>query len=310
VSRGTSDNPDMPGPKFLVDTTDMAIKESKRCVQKWHGRGNGRIRVGISPGLPPWGTHELLHQVRDLATELKLQLSVHVSETPREVEESKKMYGLRPIELMNSLDFLGPDVLCVHCVWLSDREIRILAAKNAAVSHNPTSNMYLASGPSPIHRLVEAGVTMSLGLDGAASNNNQDMVELMKMAVLLNKVSTLDPTSMTAERVLEMATIGGAKALGIDNEVGSLEKGKKADIAIANLKNLATTPINRPYSQLVYCANGSVIDTVMVDGKILMEGRKILAFDEKELMNKTQETADNLLKRSGKEELRTKPWRL
>jgi 5-methylthioadenosine/S-adenosylhomocysteine deaminase len=309
VSRGTSDNEKMPAPKFLVETTERAIKETKRCFERWNGRGNGRIRVGASPGLPPWGTHELIRQVRDLATDLKLPISVHAAETQREVEESKKMYGLRPVELMNSLNFLGPDVLCVHCVWLTDREIRILAARKAAVSHNATSNMYLASGASPIHRLTEAGVTVSLGLDGAASNNNQDMVELMKMTALLNKVSTLDPTSTTAERVLEMATIDGARALGLESEVGSLEKGKKADIAIANLKTLATTPINRPFSQLVYCANGSVIDTTIIDGKILMEGRKLLQFDEEEVIQKTQETADKLLQRAGKTDLRTRPWR-
>jgi 5-methylthioadenosine/S-adenosylhomocysteine deaminase len=309
VSRGTSDNTSMPAPKFLVEDTEKAVKESKRLAEKWNGKGDGRIRFGISPGLPPWGTNELLHRVRDLATKLKLPLSVHTSETQREVEESKKMYGVRPVELMNSLGFLGPDVLCIHCVWLSDREIRILAATDTKVSHNPTSNMYLASGPSPIHRLREAGVTVSLGLDGAASNNNQDMVELMKMAVLLNKVSTLDPTSMTAEAAIEMATINGARALGIEKETGSIQKGKKADIAIANLKNLATTPINRPYSQLIYCANGSIIDTTIANGKILMENRRILGMDEEEVIRRTQKTADGVVQRSGKMHLRTRPWR-
>ncbi|HJX22876.1 MAG TPA: amidohydrolase family protein, partial [Candidatus Bathyarchaeia archaeon] len=266
-------------------------------------------RVGLAVELPPWGTIELLRRHRALANELKLPLSLHVAETQKDIEECRRVSGLRPVELLNSLGFLGPDVLCVHCVWLSDREIRILAATDTKVSHNPTSNMYLASGPAPIHRLTQAGVTVSLGLDGAASNNNQDMIELMKMAVLLNKVSTLDPTSMTAEAAIEMATINGARALGINHQTGSLEKGKKADIAIANLKNLATTPINRPYSQLIYCANGSIIDTTIANGKILMENRKILAFDEQEIIQKTQETADNLIQRAGKEELRKRPWR-
>jgi 5-methylthioadenosine/S-adenosylhomocysteine deaminase len=310
LSRGTSDNFEMDAPKSLFEDVDKAVSESWRHYRRWNLAGKGRIRFGLSLDLPPWGTKNLVAQFRELASELKVPMSVHVAETRKDVEESRKLYGLGPVELMDSLNFLGPDVLCVHCVWLSEREIEILAARGASVSHNPTSNMYLASGISPVHRLIGAGITVGLGLDGAASNNNQDMVELMKMAVLLNKVSTLDPTSMTAERVLEMATIGGAKALGMDSEVGSIEKGKKADIAVANLKNLATTPINRPYSQLVYCANGSIVDTVLVDGKILMEGRKILAFDEKEVISKTQETADNLLKRSGKKELRTKPWRL
>jgi len=304
VARGFMDTDEAKIVPFLIEEGETALKRSEEFVRRWNGAADKRIHISLAPGPPPWGSPELLKDAKELANKLKVGVQLHIAETLDEVKIVKSLFRKRPIEFLNTLGILDPELLAVHCVWATDKEIRMLKATDSKVSHNPTSNMYLASGVAPVPRIIKAGVTVGLGTDGAASNNNLDMFEAMKFAVLLHKVHNLDPTIIAAEKVLEMATIEGARALGLEKDIGSLELGKKADITIVNIKQLNTSPINRAFSQLVYCANGSNADTVIIDGKILMENRQITVTDEQQVIKRAQEQADDLVKRSGVEYLR------
>ncbi|MBS7648823.1 MAG: amidohydrolase [Candidatus Bathyarchaeia archaeon] len=308
VSRGFLDTDAAGIVPNLVEKKEDALKRSEEFARNWNGKGNGRIHIGLAPGPPPWGSPELLAGTRELSNRLGLPIAIHIAETLDEVESVKSLHKMRPIEFLNKVGILGPDVLAVHCVWLSDREIRILKGTGTKVSHNPVSNMYLASGIAPVTRMLEANIVVGLGTDGAASNNALDMFETMKVAALLQKVSNLDPTALTAEKVLEMATIDGAKALGLESEIGSIEVGKKADLIIVDLKKMNTTPINRVVSQLVYCAKGENVDTAIVDGNVIMEGRKLTKVDELSLIEKVQKISDRLSERSGIRHLRDRKW--
>jgi 5-methylthioadenosine/S-adenosylhomocysteine deaminase len=205
---------------------------------------------------------------------------------------------------------LGPDVLLVHCVYLTNREIRVCKDLDVKVSHNPVSNMYLSSGVAPIPRMIETGITVGLATDGAASNNSQDMIETLKFCALLHKVDTLDPTIITAEKVLEMATIDGARALGLEDEIGPLEIGKKADLFIFDpLSSPKSVPLHHPVSTLVYSSSEENIKTVIIDGKVVMEDGVIQTADEEKVLRSAQKVAEDLAKRAGTSGLVRRPWR-
>ena len=200
----------------------------------------------------------------------------------------------------------------VHCVHLNHEDILRAARHDLKVSHNPVSNMYLSSGIAPIPEMLAAGVTVGLGVDGAASNNGQDMIELMKTTALLQKVGTLDPTVITAEKVLEMATIDGARAVGLEHEIGSLEVGKKADFVIFDpFRNPKAVPLHNPVSTLVYSSTMENIESVAVDGEfVLLEGRFTMIDDERALLGEAQRVAEDLCERGGiTNRLAGHPWR-
>jgi len=220
---------------------------------------------------------------------------IHISETKEEAEQIKAQYDMSPVELLDDLGFLGANVLAAHCIWLSPEDIQILKKNDVKVVHNPTSNMKLASGIAPIPELLGAGVTVGLGTDGCASNNTLDMFHEMKMAALLHKVHKLDPTAIPAQKALEMATVDGARSVGLDT--GVIAEGKKADIIIVDMNKPHLTPRHDPISHLVYCAKGSDVSTTIVDGKILMEDYQVKIFDEAEVMARAEERAKNLMGR-------------
>jgi 5-methylthioadenosine/S-adenosylhomocysteine deaminase len=184
---------------------------------------------------------------------------------------------------------LGSDVIAVHCVWVSNREIALLKKTDTKVSHNPESNMKLASGVAPVPKMLNNGITVSLATDGCASNDNLDMFEAMRMAALMQKVSNLDASILSSYDVLRMATIDGARALGSADSIGSLEAGKKADLMLVNLESVHLRPLNDIVNTLVYCANGGDVDTVMVDGKIVVRNHAIKTIDEKALIEEAGE---------------------
>lgn len=190
---------------------------------------------------------------------------------------------------MESLGLLSPSLIACHCVWLTEAEMDLLARRGVKVVHNPESNMKLASGVAPIPELLAKGVTVGLGTDGCASNNNLDLFQEMDSAAKLHKVHRLDPTVMPSDVVLHMATLGGAKVLGLDKEIGSLEVGKKADIIILDLNRPHLQPIYNITSQLVYSATGADVRDVIIDGRIIMRDRKLLTLDENEILRKAQE---------------------
>jgi 5-methylthioadenosine/S-adenosylhomocysteine deaminase len=210
---------------------------------------------------------------------------------------------------MNRVRFLGPDLLAVHCTKCNARDIRLMKAFDVKVSHNPCSNMYLGAGIAPIPQMLMAGLTVGLATDGPASNNNQNMVHVLKYGALLHKVAHEDPTVITAEKVLEMATIDGARAIGMESEIGSLEVGKKADLAIMAFDNAHVTPVHNPVSALVYAALGNEPETVLIDGTVVMRDRVITTVDEAHVRQQAQRAAEALAERAGVAPLARRPWR-
>jgi 5-methylthioadenosine/S-adenosylhomocysteine deaminase len=252
-----------------------------------------------------WGvTKEALTGSRALADELKTGITMHIAETPFEAEHCKATFGSKELDLYDSLGFLGSDLLGVHCVYLDDHDLKLVKSRGVKISHNAISNMYLSSGVAPVPRMLEMGITVGLGTDGAASNNNQDMLQLLKVSALLPKVVHAgDPTIITAEKVLEMATIDGARAIGAENEIGSIEKGKKADITIVDLNGVFVAPAHDPVSALVYSATSENITDTIVDGKILMRDRKLTALDEGKAIRAANAASEDLLKEAGLSQL-------
>jgi 5-methylthioadenosine/S-adenosylhomocysteine deaminase len=241
-------------------------------------------------------------KVKELAEKYKTGIHIHLSESRDEVQRFIKDYGKRPIEFMDDLKFLNSNVHAAHCVWLNEKEIEILKRNKVSVAYNPTSNMKLASGIAPIMRLLQASIVVGLGTDSILSNNNLDMIEEMRFASFLQRVHELNATALTANKVLRMATIEGAKCLRMENEIGSIEVGKKADIILIDLNKphlspLFLKPITNIIEQIVYSASGSDVDTVIVDGKILMENRKVKTLNESEVKEKAQKAALDLYER-------------
>ncbi|HBS58886.1 MAG: amidohydrolase [Bacillota bacterium] len=278
----------------VAPNATQALAESRSFIETWHNQAGGRITVQLGPHAPYTCPPDYLAKVMELATAYKVGIHIHLAETRHEVETCLKDYGKTPIKLMHDLGLFKHQVLAAHCVHLSDEEIDILAANKAGIAHNPGSNMKLASGVAPVARLLAKGVTVGLGTDGAASNNNLDMMEEVRLAALLQKVHTADPTLIPAMQALQMATVLGAKALGLHEQIGTLAPGKRADLIIFNLKAPHLTPKHDLASLLVYAASAADIETVMIDGKIVMENRQLLTLDEEKIMWHAQKCAARL----------------
>lgn len=277
------------------EQTDKIVTYAEQAIKKWHNIEEGRIRVMLCPSTILDVTPQLLQEIRRVADLHKVNISMHLSETKFEVEYALKHYGLTEARYLEKIGFLGSDVLAVHCINLSDEDIQIFKKHNVKVSYNPISNIFLASGIAPISKMVKQGLTIGLGTDSAASSNNQDMLELMKFASLLQNIKFGDPRALTANKVLKMATTDGARALGLETEIGSIELNKKADIIVINLREPRNVPLHDPISNLVYCANGGDVDTVVVDGKVLMENRTMKTVDETRILRSTQKASEDLV---------------
>lgn len=241
---------------------------------------------------------ENLINAKKLADEKGVQLHIHVSESKQEVRDSIKKYGLTPVEYLDAIGFLGSNVLIAHAVHLTGKDIEILKNKQVKISHCSASNMKTASGTIELEKLYNAGLIIGLGTDGAASNNRLDMIQEMKIAALLQKVHG-DPIFPKAKHVLEMGTLGGARTLGMEKEIGSIEKGKRADIILMNFSKPHLTPLNNIYSHTVYSAMASDVDTVIANGRILMRRRELLHLDEKKIMEDAETKIESLVKRAG-----------
>lgn len=278
----------------IAPNANQALEESRALVREWHGQAGGRITIQLGPHAPYTCPPEYLKKVMDLAAELRVGIHIHLAETRHEVENCVKEYGKTPIKLMDELGLFEHQVLAAHCVHLTDEEIEILAAKQVSVAHNPGSNMKLASGVAPVSGLLAKGVAVGLGTDGAASNNNLDMVEELRLAALLQKVHTGDPTAIPALQALQMATLLGAKAVGLHDSIGSLADGKKADVIIFNGQAPHLTPRHDLASLLTYAASASDVETVIIDGKIVMQNRQLLTLDEEKIIWHAQQCAERL----------------
>jgi len=240
-----------------------------------------------------------LRQTRALADELGVLVTIHIAETPFELEHAAATYGRTDTEVLSDFGFLGPDVLAVHCVQCSDDDLRILHRHGVSVSHNPCSNMYLASGFAPIPAMRAAGITVSLGSDGPASSNNHNLFVAMKFAALMQKGLHRDATIVTAYDALEMATIGGARAVGLGAEIGSIEVGKKADLALVDTRTAWIAPVHDPVSALVYSALGHETSVVIIDGQVVLADGAIRTVDEPAIRRRAQRAAADLAGRAG-----------
>lgn len=296
-------------PPEIVENHREALRDVEDLFDRYDGRYDGRMQIWMAPCMIWSQTEEGLREARELSRQKKIPVSIHVSETPFEIQNSLERFGKKDLEFLEGIDFLGPDVLAVHCVYLDDRDIRMLRHYDVKVSHNPISNMYLSSGVAPVPRMLLAGITVGLATDGPASNNNQNMLSVLKFTSLLHKVATKDPTIITAEKVLEMATINGARALGLESQIGSLEVGKKADLVLYKLDTPFATPVLHPVSSLVYAVIGDEADTVLVNGEFVMKQKKVISMDEEDLLGQVQERAVRLMDRAGTRSFAERPWR-
>jgi 5-methylthioadenosine/S-adenosylhomocysteine deaminase len=285
-------------PPALHEQTSRSIEESLSLLEKWHGAAGGRIRYCFAPRFAVSCTRELLEKVARLARDHGVMIHTHASENKTECALVEAETGMRNVAYLDSLGLTGRHVALAHCVHLSDDEIRILQATESNVVHCPSSNLKLGSGIAPVVKLLDEGVSVSLGADGAACNNRLDMFTEMRTAALLQKVLH-GPEVLPAKRALRMATIDGARAMGLEGEIGSLEIGKRADVAVVNLERLHTTPEADIVSSLVYAAEAADISTVVIDGRLLLRDRKLLTIDEAETMAEANAQAEILMMNAG-----------
>jgi len=283
---------DFPSPNYGDLESGFAYTEW--LIRKWED--NPLVSIAVEPHALFTCSPELLRRANRMALSHKRPLIIHFAETLAEVEEIKKRYGKTPLEHLEDLGLAGPQLIMDHAVHLDASEIDRIAEYGIKVIHNPESNMKLGSGIAPVPQMITQGVTVGMGTDGSASNNNMDLFTEMDMAAKLHKVQTMDPTVMDALTVLKMATIEGAKALGLSHEIGSLETGKKADVIVIDTHKPHLTPMYNPFSHLVYAARGQDVSHTIINGRLVMENRRLLTLDLEEVMARAMEKAVDVRK--------------
>ena len=262
---------------------EKGFEYTQTLIDTW--KGDPLVSIAVEPHSTYLCAPELLKRAFNLAQAFNLPLVIHLAESKSEVEQIKKRYGRTPVEHLAGLDVLAPNVLACHCVELTPNDITLLQRSDVKVAHNVESNMKLASGVAPIPCLLKEGICVGMGTDGCASNNDLDLFLEMDTVAKLHKAKTLDPTAMDARTVLRMATIQGARALGLNESIGSLEKGKKADLIIIDTHKPHLTPMYNPVSHLVYAAMGSDVRTSIINGVIVMEEGHLKTINQKSVLN-------------------------
>jgi len=288
-----------------AESPESILNEVAALRQRWQGRAEGRIGVAFGP-MAPWRcSDETMRRTVELARQWGVPTHLHVAEAQDELDMLHQRTGLRHVEWLYSLGALGPDVHLVHSVWVNETELDLVADSGAIVVHCPVSNMYLASGVAPVRQMLDRGIPVALGSDGPASHNSQDMLETLKVAALLAKVSTGQPTALRPMEALHMVTVDGARLFGAGNQrlgpLGRLVAGTKADIVLINLDNARSMPVHRPESAVVYNASGADVHTVLVDGRILLDAGRVVMLDEPSLLAQCRRAARELLQRANVE---------
>ncbi|KWT91691.1 amidohydrolase [Candidatus Magnetominusculus xianensis] len=271
-------------PTAAASNATEYIEHAERFIKDW--LGDDLITPSIAPHAPYTCSPQTYMKAKQVAQRYGVPLHTHLSETQFEVDEAKKKYGKSPVELLDDIGFLDETVIAAHCVWVSGKEIEILAKRNTGVAHCIESNLKLASGIAPVVAMLKQGVAVALGTDGAASNNDLDVFSEMAIAARIHKAVSGDPTALNAITALTMATSTGAKVLGMGDKTGTLEAGKSADIIIVDLNKPHLTPFYDIYSLIVYSMKSLDVESVMVNGKLLVDGGKCLFMDEQEIMDK------------------------
>jgi 5-methylthioadenosine/S-adenosylhomocysteine deaminase len=279
-------------------------------AKQWHSKADGLIRMSLDPHSPYTVDPEYMKELKQICGELNSKYGsddapiiwhTHIAETSDEIEKTRTAFNVSLkdglVAYLDSLGVLDEHVVAAHCVHLTGRDIRTLKKREVKVSHNPVSNLKLASGVSPVPKLLKQGVTVSLGTDSPCSNNSADMFGVMKTAALLHKGINRNPALMPAQQVLEMATVDGAKALSWQNEIGSLEVGKRADLVIVDFNKPHLTPLHNDVSHLIYAAKPADVETVLINGEIVMENRQVKTVNVEEVMNLAEKSKQALLSR-------------
>jgi 5-methylthioadenosine/S-adenosylhomocysteine deaminase len=273
------------------------FEETRKLYKSWHNGAGGRIKVMVGPHAPYTCSPGYLRKVVGLARELNVGIHIHIAESADEVEESLKNYGKSPVRHIYDLGLFDIPTVAAHCVHLSDEDIEILAENKVSVVNNPTSNLKLASGFAPVEKMIKKGINVALGTDGPSSNNNLNMFEEINLAAIINKSVNHDATSIPAITAIKMATVNGAKALGLEKEIASIEVGKKADLIIIDTQKPHFYPRHNIISAVAYSAQASDVKTVIVDGKIVMEDYEIKTIDTERIMFETEKAAKDLMRR-------------
>ncbi len=271
----------------------QALEYTEAYLKKW--QGDPLIRAAVAPHSVYLATEDTLRKTAALARKYKSPILIHLSETKKENDDAVAKFGASPTVYLEKLGFLGPDVVAAHCVWMDATDIALIARREVGCVHNPSSNMKLASGVAPVMQMLQAGVRLGVATDGpSGSNNDLNMMEEMDLAAKLAKVTTMDPQALNAEQALAMATIEGARALHMEREIGSLEVGKKADFVLLRTDAPHAVPMYGFYSQIVYALKASDVETVAINGRIVMEGRRVLALNEAQVIAKARELAEKV----------------
>jgi 5-methylthioadenosine/S-adenosylhomocysteine deaminase len=278
-------------------TWDAAMSYAEKYVQKW--KGHTLIVPAIAPHAPYTVSTEHLKQTHEFSQRHGVPLVIHVAEDYSEVKTIKERYNASSVSYLERINLLDNRVIAAHMVWPTEEDIKTLAAREVGVAHCPQSNMKLAAGAAPVPQMLKAGVNVGLGTDGAASNNDLNMWEEMDTAAKFHKFVAKDPTILNAKEALEMATIRGARAIHLDKEIGSLEAGKRADLIIVGIASEHQTPLYNVYSHLVYATKASDVETVMINGKMVMQNRRVLTIDELSVRAKANWYRDRIRKSLG-----------
>lgn len=275
------------------NTEDELSEVAERFIDRWHGT-SPLLTPALACHAPYSCTAKTLKRVKEIGRSKGVLYTIHVSETREEVEMIKDRHGKLPFEYLKDLGVLDRNTIAIHCNWLEEKEIEILRECDVRVSHNPESSLKLAAGIAPIPLLLEKGVIVGLGTDGTASNNNLDLFGEMDMTAKIHKIARMDPSVMNAETVVKMATIEGAKVLGLEDHIGSLEVGKWADLILLDIEKPHWIPLFNPYSHLVYVASGADVMTVMIGGNIVMRERKLTTIDISSVSKEVKKIASRI----------------
>ena len=275
-------------------TWEAGMQYVEKFTEKW--KGNPLIVPAIAPHAPYTVSTEHLKQAHELSSRKDVPLVIHVAEDSAEVKTIQERYGASSVAYLERNGLLDSRVIAAHMVWPTPEDIKTLAARKVGVAHCPQSNMKLAAGAAPVPQMLKAGVAVGLGTDGAASNNDLDLWEEMDTAAKLHKLVSKDPTVLSAKEALELATINGARAIHMDKEIGSLEPGKRADLILVSVESAHQWPLYNVYSQLVYATKAADVETVMINGRLVMENRQVMTIDAEAVRQKAMEYRDRIRK--------------
>ncbi|MCH4886397.1 amidohydrolase [Acidaminobacter sp. JC074] len=283
-------------PDCVIEDLTTALIETEACIKKHHNSLNGRLKIGVEAITPIDCTGQMIKELHGLAKKYETIFQMHTAETFGELQTIKADHNMGIIEYLDTLGVLDEITMLIHCVWINANEKKLIADRGVSVAHNPVANMILGDGVAPILDLKAHGAVVGIGVDGAASNNNQDMFESMKSCALLHRVHNMDASVLDAMDVIKMSTIDSARAIGLDKEVGSIEIGKKADIIIVDTKSLSTTPNLSAVSNMIFSGNGYQVDTVIIDGKLVLKDKAFVDIDLEDLLQSSKKTVQSMMK--------------